>query len=65
MTIFDLGAVVRRDTLAFVPGKMPTLRVDTAEGLPLLFVGGRTVVEIFSLSTVYGLRNGLPAMRQT
>jgi hypothetical protein len=65
MTSFDLGAVVRRDTLAFVPGKRPTLRAETADGLPLLLVGGRTVVEIFAPSAVYGLHNGLPALRQT
>jgi len=64
MISFDLGAAVRRDTLAFVPGKMPTLRTETADGLPLLFVGGRTVVEIFAPSAVYGQRNGLPALRQ-
>lgn len=47
-----LGASLRLDTAAFVPGKYPTLRVETEDGLPLLIVGGRTVVEIFAPSVV-------------
>jgi hypothetical protein len=62
MRSIDLGASLRPDTLAFVPAKHPTLRVETTEGLPILFVGGRTVLEIFALSAVYRLQGGLPAL---
>jgi hypothetical protein len=58
----DLGARLRPDTFAFVPAKQPTLRGETVDRLPLLLVGGRTVLEVFAPSAVYCLQDGLPVL---
>jgi hypothetical protein len=58
----DLGARLRPDTFAFVPAKQPTLRGETVDRLPLLLVGGRTVLEVFAPSAVYRLQDGRPVL---
>jgi hypothetical protein len=65
MRPIDLVSCLRPNTLAFVPAKHPTLRGETTEGLPVLFVGGRTVLRIFAPSAVYRLQNGLPVLGAT
>lgn len=65
MTHRILGAALRADTMAFVPAKYPTLRIHTEDGLPLVLVGKRTVVEIFAPSAVCRLLQGAPAIAPT